>query len=86
HTMVKAETDSDERVAKFVFPKATCAACPLAGRRCKATREGTRGRPVKLNPYEAEFQEAKAFSHSPEAKPLLRKRCGVERVLSHLMR
>lgn len=86
YTMVKAETGSDERVAKFLFPKATCAACPLAGRCCKATRDGTRGRSVKLSVYEAEFQQAKAFSQTPDAKPLMRKRCGVERVLSHLMR
>ena len=28
----------------------------------------------------------KAFNQTPEARPLLRKRCGVERVPSHLMR
>jgi IS5 family transposase len=86
YTMVKAEAGSDERVAKFVFLKATCAVCPLAEQCCKATREGTRGRSVKLSIYEAEFQQAKAFSQTPDAKPLMRKRCGVERVLSHLMR
>ena len=67
------------------FDKSICAACPRAAQCCKATREGG-ARTVKLSRFEAEQQQAKAFNQTPEAKPLLRKRCGVERVLSHLMR
>ncbi len=84
-TMVKAGGGSDERVPSFKFDKSICAACPLATRCCKATREGG-ARTVKLSRFEFEQQQAKAFNQTPEARPLLRRRCGVERVLSHLMR
>ena len=84
-TMRKAEKGSDERVPFNTFEKPVCAACPRAAQCCKATREGG-ARTVKLSRFEAEQQRAKAFNQTPEARPLLRKRCGVERVLSHLMR
>jgi len=84
-TMVKAGDGSDERVPSFKFDKSVCAGCPLAEQCCKATRDGG-ARTLQLSRFEAEQQQAKAFNQTPEAKSLLRKRCGVERVLSHLMR
>ena len=83
--MRKAEKGSDERVPLFKFDKGICAACPAAAQCCKATRKGG-ARTVQLSRFEAEHQQAKKFNQTPEAKPLLRKRCTVERVLSHLMR
>jgi len=85
YTLVKAGDGSDERVPQFVFEKTTCAACPEANHCCANTRKGG-PRKVKLSPFEAELQESKAFNRTPEAKPLLRKRCGVERIISHLVR
>jgi len=85
YTLVKAGKGSDERVRNYKFDKKLCAACPLADKCNSATRKG-RARTVKLNVFEPELQAAKAFNASPDAKPLLRKRCGVERVISHLMR
>ena len=84
-SMRKVEKGSDERVPLYKFDKRICAACPRATQCCKATRGGG-ARTVKLSRFEAEQQQAKAFNQTPEAKPLLRRRCGVERVLSHLMR
>ena len=84
-TMRKAGSGSDERVQFYKFDKSVCAACPLAAQCCKATREGG-ARTIKLSVFEFEQQQAKAFNQTPEAKALLRRRCGVERVLSHLMR
>ena len=84
-TLRKAGKGSDERVPFYTFDKDICAACPRAAQCCKATREGG-ARTLKLSRFEVEQQQAKAFNQTPEARPLLRKRCGVERVLSHLMR
>lgn len=86
YTRVKAEKGSDEKVPRFRFDKPTCLSCPLAQKCCKATREGTGARTVTLNLFEAELQAAREFNQTAEARPLLRKRCTIERVLSHLMR
>ena len=85
HTMVKAATDSDERVALYRFDTDDCAGCPLADRCSADTRKG-KARSIKLNPYEHELQEAKAFALSEEGPLLMRQRSGIERVISHLVR
>ena len=85
HTMVKAQSGPEERVAQFRFPKETCEACPLR-EKCGSTTASGRGRLVLLNPYEAEIQEAQRFNAKPEAKSILRKRSAIERLLAHLVR
>jgi hypothetical protein len=85
YTVVKAGDGSAEHVRKYKFDKQVCATCPLARQCSSATRKG-RARTIKLSRFEPELQQAKAFNETPEAKPLLRKRCAVERVISHLVR
>lgn len=75
---------SGERVPRFFFPKATCAACPLADECGGGAKE--RGRLVTLSLYEAELQEAKRLNAQPGEKALLRERSGVERLIAHLVR
>lgn len=84
-SLMKAGAGSDDRVRSFRFGKATCIACPLA-HQCNSETQKGRGRTVKLSRFEAELQQAKAFNQLPEAKQLLRKRCGIERIISHLTR
>jgi IS5 family transposase len=84
-TMVKAKSESDERVRQFRFDKADCSGCPLASG-CSADTKKGKGRTIKLSVYEPEFQQAKSFALSPEGTALLRKRSAVERLISHLVR
>jgi hypothetical protein len=83
--MVKDPGGSDEPVARFRFPIATCRACPLQAE-CSSTIVKGRGRTIALNAHEAELQDAQAYAATPEAKVTLRKRSSVERLLSHLVR
>ncbi|MCP4959808.1 MAG: transposase [Actinomycetia bacterium] len=85
HTWVSGGADTEERVANFKFPKATCQACPLAHLCNSQTRKGGR-RSVKLSVYEPEFQRMKEFNATPRAKGVLRARSAIERLISHLVR
>lgn len=84
YMMAKDPSGSGERVPRFHFPKATCAACPLAELCGGGAKE--RGRVVTLNLHETELQEAKRLNARPEEKALLRERSGVERLIAHLVR
>ena len=90
HTLVKNRDGaknadgSHVRVPSFKFSKAVCKGCPLAAQ-CGKNVE-TEGREIVLNANEAELQAIKAFNATPESKPLLRRRCAIERLLSHLVR
>ena len=90
HTLIKNRDGaknadgSDVRVPSFKFSKAVCKGCPLAAQ-CGKNVE-TEGREIVFNANEAELQAIKHFNATPESKPLLRRRCAIERLLSHLVR
>jgi hypothetical protein len=64
----------------FVFPEATCAACPLRDR-CVG---GAGPRTVIVGPHEARMAKARAAQQDPAVKALLRRRAKVERKIAHL--
>ncbi len=68
------------QAAQFVFPAATCAACPLR-ERCVG---GTGPRTVIVGPHEARMAKARAAQEDPAVKALLRLRAKVERKIAHL--
>lgn len=72
-------------VARFKFDKGTCSACPLKAK-CSADTAKGGGRSIILSAYERELQRTKAFNATKAAKPLLRSRSAVERLISHLVR
>lgn len=72
-------------VEKFKFKKEDCQKCPLKERCSKQTAKGG-GRTLILSAYEVEIQEMKAFNATERAKPLLRSRCAVERLIAQLVR
>ena len=78
----------------FVFPVATCAACPLRAqcltdpnRRTSGAprRTGRRGRTILLHPQEALLQAARAFQHSPAFAEVRRRRQAAEHRLARLV-
>lgn len=85
YTMVLAETGSEVRVPNFHFDKGTCQRCELKMTCCSGTAKGGK-RTIKLNPFERELQDNRAFSESERGKELLRSRSAVERLISHLVR
>lgn len=84
-TFVKAATNSEQRVPKFHFDKATCQACELREQCCGATAKGG-NRTIKLSEYEPELQRIKAFNASGRATRVLRSRSAVERLIAHLVK
>lgn len=80
----KNADNSDVRVPAFKFPTVLCRGCPLAAK-CGKNVE-THGRSVRCNAHEPELQRIKRFNATPESKTLLRRRCAIERLLSHLVR
>lgn len=65
----------------FVFPAATCAACPLREQCVK----GSRGRRVKVSVHERRIAAARAAqTGDPDTIALLRARAKVERKIDHL--
>lgn len=80
----KNADNSDVRVPAFKFPTGLCRGCPLAAKCGKNVK--THGRSVRCSAYEAELQRIKRFNATAESKPLLRRRCAIERLLSHLVR
>src|SRR6266540_6079572 len=65
---------------QFVFPAATCAACPLRDR-CVG---GAGPRTVSVGMHEARMAKARAAQEDPAVKSLLRQRAKVERKIAHL--
>lgn len=84
-TFAKDPDGGSEPVLRFKFDKAACNACPLKAR-CSAETRRNSGRRIMLSAYEAEHQRTKAFNATERAKPLLRSRSAVERLISHLVR
>jgi hypothetical protein len=84
-TLTKDPEGGDEPVATFRFGKATCGVCPLKATCSSQTAKGA-GRVLRLSAYEPELQRTKAFNATEHAKPLLRARSAVERLISHLVR
>ncbi len=66
--------------SQFVFPAATCAACPLRDL-CVG---GAGPRTVIVGPHEARMAKARAAQEDPGIKALLRRRAKVERKIAHL--
>lgn len=60
---------------QYMFPKAVCKACPLR-EQCTTS---VHGRKVFISDYYDEFQNAKAFNETEQAKQLFEKRNAVER-------
>ena len=85
HTLTKDPEGGDEPVSTFRFDSTTCRACPLKATCSSQTAKGG-GRLIRLSAHEPELQRTKAFNATERAKPLLRSRSAVERLLSHLVR
>jgi hypothetical protein len=79
------DKDHGLRVPLFRFDKEQCQSCLLKDDCCAATAKGG-GRVIKLNPYEQELLDNRAFGKTAEGKLLLRRRSAVERLISHLVR
>lgn len=84
YTMV-GTNDPDGPAPQFRFPKEDCQACPLRADCCTATARGG-SRVVRLNAYERELQDNRAFARTERGKQVLRSRSSVERLISHLVR
>jgi IS5 family transposase len=84
HVMV-GHKDPDGPVPQFRFDKQDCRACPQRTDCCAATAKGGR-RVIRLNPYERELQQNRAFAQTDRGKQQLRRRSNVERLISHLVR
>jgi len=67
----------------FIFPRATCEACPLF-KQC--VRSEKNGRSICAGPYEAYLQEARARQQTEEFKTIYRLRPAVERKIGELVR
>jgi transposase len=74
----------------FLFPGATCAACPLRAhgtpRDPQEMRRRGFGRSVAVHPLEVVLQRARAVERTPRIQALLKQRVAAERRLAHLMR
>ncbi len=78
----KKEKDHKGRPGRrFVFPAATCAACPLRERCVKGARAE---RSIFVSRHEDPIAAARAAQEEPETKALLRRRSKVERQIDHL--
>ena len=84
-TFVKDPAGGPEPVASFKFATAACNSCPLKAN-CSSETRRNQHRRLLLSTYEHELQRTKAFNATDRAKPLLRSRSAVERLLSHLVR
>lgn len=84
YSLVKADKGED-RVPAFHFAEDDCQACELKGTCCAATVKGGH-RTIRLNPFERELQQNRAFAQTPRGSEVLRSRAAVERLLSHLVR
>ena len=67
----------------FIFPRATCEACPLF-KQC--VRSEKNGRSICAGPYEAYLQKARARQQTEEFKTIYRLRPAVERKIGELVR
>ena len=67
----------------FIFPRATCEACPLF-KQCVRSKKN--GRSICAGPYEANLQEARARQQTEEFKTIYRLRPAVERKIGELVR
>jgi len=84
YSLVKYDK-GEERVPKFHFAQDDCQACELKGICCEATAKGGH-RSIRLNPFEPELQQNRAFAQTPRGREVLRSRSAVERLISHLVR
>ena len=76
----KAKDHKGRRGLLFVFPAATCAACPLRDQ-CLG---GSKGRTIFVGRHHDRIAAARAAQDEPETKALLRRRAKVERKIDHL--
>jgi hypothetical protein len=81
-TTAKTRDHKGRATFEFVFPTATCAACPLRAQ-CVKSRRG--GRRVKVSVHERRIAAARAAqTDDPATVGLLRARAKVERKIDHL--
>jgi hypothetical protein len=81
-TDAKKERDHKGRPGRrFVFPVATCAACPIRERCVKGARAG---RSIFVSRHEDRIAAARTAQEDPAVKALLRRRSKVERKIDHL--
>lgn len=76
-------TEHEATATSFVWPKATCDACPLSSA-CRGKERG--GRRVVLHPYEHELREARVLWADPEARTQYRERAQCERLIHEVTR
>jgi hypothetical protein len=80
-TTEKTKDHKGRATFAFVFPAATCAACPLRAQCVK----GSRGRRVQVSVHERRIAAARvAQTDDPDTVALLRARAKVERKIDHL--
>ncbi len=65
---------------QYIFPKATCQACPLRD----SCTTSVQGRRIFISDYYEEFQEAKALNETEPYKELFKLRYGIERKINEM--
>jgi transposase len=76
---------NDDTGWKYRFSAATCAGCPLRTQ-CLNKPDGTTGRTVIKNDYEAEYEAARAKAQTPEYERVRREHPKIERKLNEMVR
>lgn len=78
----KGNDGRENKIPVFRFPAEECGRC-LMKEMCTPNKDGRR---IRVNMYEGLLQEARRREKTDEFKELYRKRCSVERTISHMQR
>jgi hypothetical protein len=81
-TTTEYQSSGENRGGRFLFPEATCQACPL---RSQCVR-GQGGRSISIQPYERLQQQARAHNQTDAGQKSLRERVVVEHAIARLVR
>lgn len=84
-TSSRRERNRDDTATKFIFPRSTCAACPLQ-KQCVTELPKRKGRTVTKNDYEAEYRAARAKVGTATYEKVRRQHPAIERKLGELVR
>ena len=85
YTLVQVGDGNSARVPQFRFARHVCQLCERKSCCCSQTAKGGK-RVIKLNEFEHELQDNRAFSQTVRGKDVLRSRSAIERLLSHLVK
>jgi hypothetical protein len=85
YTLVQVGDGNSARVPQFRFDRQVCQLCERKSTCCSQTAKGGK-RVIKLNEFERELQDNRAFSQTDRGKDVLRSRSAIERLLSHLVK